>query len=253
MTEPHQTLDPEPETLSPQTLPKAILFDLDDTILKFDTLAEKFWLAACEAFEPELPGVSAEKMLGAVHEYREWYWGDPDRHKRGRLNLEVARREVVGGALQLLGIEDPELAGRMGDSYSADRDAAVEPFPGAISTLNTLRAAGVRLGLITNGNGETQRAKVVKHGLVPLFDHILIEGEFGMGKPEERVYLHSLERLDATPSESWMVGDNLEWEVAAPQRLGITGIWVDSRDRGLPESSAVQPDRIIGSLPELLT
>ncbi len=49
-----------------------------------------------------------------------------------------------------------------------------------------------------------------------------------------------------------MVGDNLEWEVAAPQRLGITGIWHDWQDRGLPPGTNVRPDRIIRSLPELL-
>ena len=49
-----------------------------------------------------------------------------------------------------------------------------------------------------------------------------------------------------------MVGDNLEWDVAAPQRLGIVGIWLDVLGTGLPEASAVTPDRIIRSLSELL-
>jgi putative hydrolase of the HAD superfamily len=49
-----------------------------------------------------------------------------------------------------------------------------------------------------------------------------------------------------------MVGDNLEWEVAAPQRLGIFSIWMDGRRQGLPESTAVRPDRIINALPELM-
>jgi putative hydrolase of the HAD superfamily len=49
-----------------------------------------------------------------------------------------------------------------------------------------------------------------------------------------------------------MVGDQLEWEVAAPQRLGIKGIWVDVLGDGLPEASPVRPDRIIRRLSELL-
>jgi putative hydrolase of the HAD superfamily len=49
-----------------------------------------------------------------------------------------------------------------------------------------------------------------------------------------------------------MVGDNLEWEVAAPQRLGIFGVWHDHLGAGLPPGSAVKPDRIIERLPELL-
>ena len=81
---------------------------------------------------------------------------------------------------------------------------------------------------------------------------MVIESEFGVGKPEERVYLYALDELDSRPSEAWMVGDNLEWDVAAPQRLGMVGIWVDSAGRGLPESSGVRPDRIIGGLPDLL-
>ncbi|WP_293454912.1 HAD hydrolase-like protein [Phenylobacterium sp.] len=53
--------------------------------------------------------------------------------------------------------------------------------------------------------------------------------EHGFGKPEERAYRHALQALDADPSEVWMVGDNLEWEVAAPQRLGIYSICMTGR------------------------
>jgi putative hydrolase of the HAD superfamily len=53
------------------------------------------------------------------------------------------------------------------------------------------------------------------------------------------------------PSDAWMVGDNLEWDVAAPQKLGMRGIWIDLRGRGVPEQSAVKPDYIIRLLAEL--
>ena len=49
-----------------------------------------------------------------------------------------------------------------------------------------------------------------------------------------------------------MVGDNLEWEVVAPQRLGIYAIWYDGYGTGLPPGSPIRPDRIIRTLPELL-
>ena len=57
--------------------------------------------------------------------------------------------------------------------------------------------------------------------------------------------------LRADPS-NWSVGDNLEWDVEAPQSHGAFGIWVDVRGAGLPASAAVQPDRIIRSIAELL-
>jgi putative hydrolase of the HAD superfamily len=49
-----------------------------------------------------------------------------------------------------------------------------------------------------------------------------------------------------------MVGDNLEWEVVVPQRLGIYAIWMDVHGEGLPPGSPIKPDRIIRSLAELL-
>jgi putative hydrolase of the HAD superfamily len=84
------------------------------------------------------------------------------------------------------------------------------------------------------------------------FVHIQIEGEHGFGKPEERAYTHAMATLGVTPAQTWMVGDNLEWEVAAPQRLGIYAIWHDPHGVGLPEASPIRPDRIIRSLSELL-
>ena len=126
-------------------------------------------------------------------------------------------------------------------------------FPGAIETLHELRKRDVRLALLTNGSADIQRRRIERHELVPLFDYILIEGEFGVGKPDQRVYLHALKQLEVEPEEAWMVGDNLEWEVVTPQLLGIFAIWFDSTRKGLPEASSIHPDRIIHALPELLT
>jgi putative hydrolase of the HAD superfamily len=133
-----------------------------------------------------------------------------------------------------------------------EREDALQPFPGAIEALRHLRGQGVRLALITNGNADAQRRKIDRFDLSPLFDSILIEGEFGVGKPDERVYLHALDQLNVKPEEAWMVGDDLEWDVRAPQRLGMFAIWLDFAGRGLPESSLVRPDRIIRSLSELV-
>ena len=49
-----------------------------------------------------------------------------------------------------------------------------------------------------------------------------------------------------------LVGDNLEWEIVAPQRLGIYAIWHDGYGVGLPPDCPIRPDRIIRRLSELL-
>src|SRR5205809_953912 len=109
----------------------------------------------------------------------------------------------------------------LADAYNALHDEELSLFPDAHETLDRLKQLGIKLALITNGAAEPQRAKVVRFALEHRFDHIQIEGEHGFGKPEERAYTHAMEVLGVGPDETWMVGDNLEWEIVAPQRLGI--------------------------------
>jgi putative hydrolase of the HAD superfamily len=236
----------------PEPLPKAILLDLDDTILASTVGAGDCWPVVCERFAPAVPGLTPGRLLAEIDRIRDWYWSDPERHRRGRLAMEKARIEIVTLALRALGVEAPDLAQRIARALSALRDEVLRPLPGAIETLRRLRERGVRLALLTNGDGATQRRKIDRFGLAPFFDCIIIEGEFGAGKPDERVYRHALAQLGAAPAEAWMAGDRLDWDVAAPQRLGILGVWVDNAGDGLPPSSPVRPDRIVRGLPELI-
>jgi len=121
-----------------------------------------------------------------------------------------------------------------------------------LNVIDALRARGTRLALVTNGASEAQRAKIARFDLANRFDHIQLEGEHAFGKPDERAYLFALRQLGADPRDTWVIGDNLEWEVAAPQRLGIFGIWFDAAGKGLPRDTHVKPDRIVASLSELL-
>ena len=233
-------------------LPPAILFDLDDTILSFATLADEAWKQVVDRYVPKLPGVTAQALLPALLERRDWYWSDPERHRRGRLGFEDAYGEIVRQAFGLLGISAPGLATEIAQAYGAERARDIRPFPGAVDALRVIRDKGVRMALITNGDKKTQRGKVDDHNLAHFFDCIIVEGEFGIGKPNDEVYLHAMETLGVRPDETWMVGDNFEWEVVAPKRLGITAIWVDARAEGLPQAPSVMPDRIISSITELI-
>jgi putative hydrolase of the HAD superfamily len=234
------------------TTPTAILFDMDDTLLAFDAVAAPCWQRVCERYAPRIEGLGAETLLQAIRAGSTQYWRDPGRHRQGRLCIEQARRNIVAGALLGLNINQPELAYEIADTFSVERVEQIYPFPGAIETLRQLRERGSRLGLLTNGDQAGQRKKIDRFALGPLFDCILIEGELGFGKPDERVYLRALADLKAQPAETVMVGDNLEWDVAGPQRLGIKGVWVDHAGQGLPQDCQVRPFRIIQAVTELL-
>lgn len=233
-------------------LPKAILLDLDDTVLAFSEGADPCWRRVCHEFAPRLEGVTAGQLFDAIAASRNWFWSDEQRHRRGRLQIEQARREIVAAALQRLGVDARSLVEEIAVAYMRNRDSTIRPFPGAIEALRWLRRRGVRLALITNGEGTMQRGKIERFGLASLFDCILIEGEVGLGKPDERMYRRALEQMGVGPEEAWMVGDNLAWDVLAPQKLGIAGIWLDYAGSGLPADSQVRPDRIIRSLAELV-
>jgi hypothetical protein len=64
--------------------------------------------------------------------------------------------------------------------------------------------------------------------------------------------MRALEDLGLPPDAVWSVGDNLEWDVSAPQKPGILGIWHDVRAQGLPPASPVIPDRVITSISALM-
>ena len=232
-------------------LPTALLLDLDDTILDDSSLVHDSWRGACAAHADRFAPLDPAVVVDAIRKSSKWFWDDPDRHREGRLQLNGARREVVRLALVELGVENPELAACIADAYSHRRHIAMAPLPDAIDTVRWLRESGRSLALLTNGAAAAQRNKIARFDLVDLFDVILVEGELGFGKPDERVYARALSTLGVQPADAWMVGDNLEWDVAAPQKLGMRGVWIDPYGRGVPDESRVKPDFIVRSLADL--
>ncbi len=237
---------------------EAILFDMDDTILAEDAVSERCWRQVCDTFASCIAalGVNAADMLVSLRDAHHWYLSNPDRSREFGLNLGLIRREIVALAFDKLGVTgDSALTLDMGDAYHTLKSAkstTSELVPGALDTIHYFRRRGVKLGLITNSDAQGQRAKIDRFNLDALFDSVVVEGEFGVGKPDARVFQHSLAALKVHPSQTWMVGDNLRGDIGGAQALGICGVWVDFRGEGLPQDSPVLPDRIVRSIVELI-
>jgi putative hydrolase of the HAD superfamily len=236
-------------------LPRAMLIDMDDTILSAYAKPDAAWLAVAHEFAEELVPLLPSEAAAAVAAAGKQFWESAEAH--WRLKLDEARHVVVTNGFASLAAAGKaampqEFCIRMADRYSVYREEQMQLLPGVHDAIDALKGFGVKLALVTNGAAATQRAKIVRFALEHRFDHIQIEGEHGFGKPEERAYTHAMEALGVTARDTWMVGDNLEWEVVTPQRLGIYAIWMDAHGDGLPEGSAIKPDRIIRSLSELL-
>jgi putative hydrolase of the HAD superfamily len=236
-------------------LPHAMLIDMDDTILSAYGRPDIAWNNVATEFASELAPLVPQEVAAAILNSGRKFWATAQ--AEWRLKLAEARHEVVRGGFATLADAghrglSMDLAIRIADRFTAYREEQMFVFPGAHDAIDALKALGVKLALVTNGAAMDQRAKIERFALTHRFDHIQIEGEHGFGKPEERAYLHAMQALGVTAPETWMVGDNLEWEVEAPQRLGIYAIWLDAHGQGLPADSTVKPDRIIRSLTELL-
>ncbi|WP_249133746.1 MULTISPECIES: HAD family hydrolase [unclassified Bradyrhizobium] len=236
-------------------LPRAMLIDMDDTILSAYGRPEIAWNNVAAEFADELGSIPSQQVAAAIVESGRNFWAAAA--AEWRLKLAEARHVVVGNGFAALAAAghaplSPDLATRLANRFHAYREEEMFVFPGAHDAIDALKAHGVKLALVTNGAAGPQRAKVERFALSHRFDHIQIEGEHGFGKPEERAYLHAMQALGVTAPETWMIGDNLEWEVVAPQRLGIYAIWIDVHGDGLPADSTIKPDRIIRSLTELL-
>jgi putative hydrolase of the HAD superfamily len=235
-------------------LPRAMLIDMDDTILSAHGHPEIAWNIVATEFAGELGQLSPRQIADAIADTARQFWAMAG--AEWRLKLFEARHEVVRRGFATLGAAGRalpnDLAVRLADRFTSYRDEQMFVFPGAHDAIDALKQRGVKLALVTNGAADIQRAKIERFALAHRFDHIQIEGEHGFGKPEERAYRHAMDALGVTAQETWMIGDNLEWEVEVPQRLGIYAIWIDVHGDGLPEGSTVKPDRIIHSLTELL-
>ena len=181
---------------------------------------------------------------------------NPDRSLELGLSLGQIRPKIVALASDKLGVTgDTALTLDMGDAYHTLKSAkstTSELLPGALDTIHYFRRQGVKLGLITNGDAQGQRAKIDRFNLPALFESVIVEGEFGVGKPVARVFQHSLAGLKVHPSQTGLVGDNLRGDIGRAQALGICGVWADFRGKGLPEDSPIQPDRIVRSIVELI-
>lgn len=233
-------------------LPTVLLVDLDDTILDDSGARDECWTVVCAETALARSDLDADVLRREIERVREHVWSDEEWHRQWRVRVREAWGEIAAEALEALGISDRELGARIGDRHFELRSAALTPLPGAVEALRQLRGLGVRLGLLTNGASEGQRAKIERFALASHFDYIGIESEIGYGKPHRLAYETALRSLDVQANEVWMVGDNLLWDVTGAQDVGIYGIWLDKQGAGLPPSTTARPDRVVRKLSDLV-
>ena len=234
-----------------RSLPRVLLIDLDDTIVRYGVGGEGLWAEVALRFAGRLP-VVPERLLAAVDAVRETFWAEPERSRLARQDMFVARRVIVAQAFERIGLSpESELVREVADAYSSEKEAQVAPFPGALAALAELRRRGHVLGLLTNGGARLQRAKLERYDLARYFDVVRIEGEVGVGKPEPAAFAGALAALGASGEAALMIGDDLEADIAGGHAAGLETVWIDHRGTG-PPPGAPLPRHAVRALAELL-
>ena len=103
-------------------------------------------------------------------------------------------------------------------------------------------------GILTNGDGSQQRAKLERHGLGELVDEVLVSNDVGARKPADRIFDLAKERLPA--AEYVYVGDSYEADVVGARSAGFHTIHVD--ETGTETNDADAADAVVSSVGELL-
>ena len=233
--------------------PKALLVDLDDTIIGNEIMKVQCLYRTIDRFRTEMGHIEPVEFVETFLSLGESFWSDMDRNRIWRMKLREAWKLIMEDVLLKLGIDDSNLANKIANRYAKERNDSLFLFQGSRETLEKLRQSGVILSLLTNGNSETQREKINRFSLEELFDHIFIEGEVGIGKPDPRAYSNALNVMGVNPSDTWMIGDNIQLDVNQPQLMGIKGIWIDNKPYPGIKKDGITPFLTVKSFHEVLS
>jgi putative hydrolase of the HAD superfamily len=220
---------------------RAVLFDLDGTLMDHDG-ARVAGLAAHVA--EQLPGLAEDELARLDGEWRRLEALHYDEYAAGRCSFQEQRRRRVRGLHAALGHAEPAdaeadawFAGYLGHYRGAWR-AFDDVLPGLAALAAAHPAAA--LGVVTNGEGEPQRAKLAAIGLAERFPLVVASAEVGLAKPDPAIFALACERLGVAPTATAHVGDRLDLDAHGAMAAGLRGIWLDrpgtgvSADAGAP-------------------
>ncbi|BFT71618.1 HAD family hydrolase [Paenibacillus sp. P36] len=254
---------------------KAVLFDLDDTLLWDDRSVQEAFEATCveaakhAAVNPEELEAAVRKEARALYESYEPFpftkmiginpfeglWanftqGENENFRKLEALAPGYRTEAWTRGLRALGVEDAELGYKLGELFPAERRNRPYVYEETFRVLDALKGK-YKLLLLTNGSPDLQKEKLAGvPAITSYFDHIVISGEFGVGKPDVSIFHHALELLGIHADEGIMIGDKLTTDILGSGRVGMRNIWINHH--GLQSGDEIVPANEVSRLEEVL-
>jgi 2-haloacid dehalogenase len=136
------------------------------------------------------------------------------------------------------------------ETYVKVRFATIRQYPETRAVLELLRPL-YPLYLITNGPSKNQHREIEATGVAPYFRQVLICDDYGLRKPDPRVF-DMLRKAAGVPGEQILVvGDNVVADIEVPRKLGWTTAWVIRDDARRAEADPGRADAVVRSVAEV--
>lgn len=119
-----------------------------------------------------------------------------------------------------------ELLDRFNKSFHIDAVL----FNGVREMFSYLKCQSVPIGCVTNGRDFFQRNKISSLGLTDSFKSIVTSGEIDIKKPDPRIFLEALSRMNIKPENTVFCGDSIKSDIIPAKELGMITIWKTEKD-----------------------
>ncbi len=222
---------------------RAIGFDLDNTL--FDHTE-----AAAEAMR-RLIAEKNWKYVGQSSVGAEWHRVETiyfSQYAAGNMTLVEHRRARMRVFLESTdAIFSHDELDDLWNAYLVHYAKSWVAYSDAHEALNQLKALGIKMAVLTNGQQAQQEAKLQAIGLSQMFEGCLAIGTVEALKPDPRAFQQLCRLLDCEPNEVLFVGDDLDVDVRAAVNAGLKGVWLNRNGLQRPDDMDIE----IGALGEL--
>ena len=217
-----------------------LLFDLDNTILNFDSGERAALLDAFRQFGIE----PTEKLLEDYHHINIKYW---EKLERG----ELSRIEVLEGRFdELFRLYGIDCTGEKIQSvYEKNLGDHYDFMPGAEELLEKLYEKN-DLYIVSNGCASVQSSRIAGAGLKKYFKDFFVSENIGFDKPDARFFDFCFLNIPAFDRErAVIIGDSLTSDIKGGKNAGIKTCWLNAAGKPVPLLN--KPDFVITSLREI--
>ena len=215
---------------------KAIIFDLDETLLNRDESVKLFVDRQHERLNKKLDHIPKDTYMTRFIEL----------DKRGYVWKDKVYQQLVE-EFSITEMTWEELL----QDYIREFQNHCVPFANLFAMLAELRNKNLILGMITNGFGQFQMDNIKALDIEKYFHTILVSEWEGIKKPDPHIFWRALNQLNVAPHQSVYVGDHPENDVKAAQRVGMKGIWKRDSQWNNVEADFIIED--LGELPQIIS